>query len=238
MVVTSGLSRRCSPLRANHLRRLCTRALTKRWRSLDNLTELEVYDLSATVFLAKLHDALNLYITAMGYSPDVISYRAQPWRDDTQRAGWQAVGAFTPRRSANGGELIGFAYAYTGNPSLPWHQHVARAAHRFGQGGRLATGMLDDYVELTEIHVRPGLQGFGIGETLLRRLMSGRAESNVLLSTPEVALEANRAWRLYRKLGFVDIIRQMRFPGDARPFAILGRPLPLEQSAKPEAPIR
>ncbi|ADG97548.1 GCN5-related N-acetyltransferase [Segniliparus rotundus DSM 44985] len=205
---------------------------------MDNLTGLEVRDLSATVFLARLHDALTLYITAMGYSPDVISYRAQPWRDDTQRPGWQAVGAFTPGRSANGGdELIGFAYAYTGSPNLPWHQHVARAAHRFGQGGRLATGMLDDYVELTEIHVRPGLQGLGVGETLLRRLMSGRTESHVLLSTPEVALEANRAWRLYRKLGFVDVIRQMRFPGDARPFGILGRSLPLERVAEPGAPI-
>ena len=197
---------------------------------MNNLAELEVYDLSPTVFLSRLHDALALYTTAMGYSPDVISYRAQPWREDTRRPGWQSVGAF------HGSELAGFAYAYTGSAGLPWHQHVARAAQALGEAGLPASRMLEDYVELTEIHVRPGLQGHGLGETLLRRLMLGRTESNVLLSTPEVALEANRAWRLYRRLGFVDVIRHMRFPGDVRPFAILGRELPLGQelAARPE----
>lgn len=194
---------------------------------MDNLAELEVYDLSPTVFLSRLHDALDLYATAMGYSPDVISYRAQPWREDTRRSGWQSVGAF------HGNELAGFAYAYTGSVRLPWHQHVARAAQALGPAGQRATGMLENYVELTEIHVSPRLQGHGLGETLLRRLMLGRSEAHVLLSTPEVALEANRAWRLYRRLGFVDVIRQMKFPGDARPFAILGRALPLGDAASP-----
>ncbi|MGL6237069.1 MAG: GNAT family N-acetyltransferase [Segniliparus sp.] len=198
---------------------------------MNNLAELEVYDLSPTVFLARLHDALALYTIAMGYSSDVISYRAQPWRDDTRRSGWQSVGAF------HGNELAGFAYAYTGSPGLPWHQHVARAAQALGQAGLPASRMLEDYVELTEIHVRPEMQGHGLGETLLRRLMLDRTEAHVLLSTPEVALEANRAWRLYRRLGFVDVIRHMRFPGDARPFAILGRALPLPQDDAPQEPI-
>ena len=62
---------------------------------------------------------------------------------------------------------------------------------------------------------------------LARRLLADRAESQVLLSTPEINGEANRAWRLYRRLGFTDIIRGYHFAGDPRPFAILGRPLPL-----------
>ncbi|EFV14389.1 GNAT family N-acetyltransferase [Segniliparus rugosus] len=188
---------------------------------MNHLAELAVYDLSPTVFLSRLHDALTLYTTAMGYSSEVISYRAQPWREDTRRSGWRAVGAF------QGSELAGFAYAYTGSADLPWHQHVARAANGLGPARQSVAEMLGDYVELTEIHVRPDMQGLGLGETLLRRLMLDRPEGHVLLSTPEVALEANRAWRLYRRLGFVDVIRQMRFPGDSRPFAILGRPLPL-----------
>jgi ribosomal protein S18 acetylase RimI-like enzyme len=49
----------------------------------------------------------------------------------------------------------------------------------------------------------------------------------VLLSTPEINGEANRAWRLYRRLGFIDIIRGYHFAGDPRAFAILGRALPL-----------
>ncbi|HZC10703.1 MAG TPA: GNAT family N-acetyltransferase, partial [Mycobacterium sp.] len=35
------------------------------------------------------------------------------------------------------------------------------------------------------------------------------------------------AWRLYRRLGFTDIIRGYHFTGDPRAFAILGRKLPL-----------
>ncbi|SLJ82238.1 acetyltransferase [Mycobacteroides abscessus subsp. abscessus] len=49
----------------------------------------------------------------------------------------------------------------------------------------------------------------------------------MLLSTPEVAREENRAWRLYRRAGFTDVIRDFVFAGDTRPFAILGRRLPL-----------
>ena len=49
----------------------------------------------------------------------------------------------------------------------------------------------------------------------------------MLLSTPEINGEANRAWRLYRRLGFTDVIRGYHFAGDPRAFAILGRALPL-----------
>ena len=70
-------------------------------------------------------------------------------------------------------------------------------------------------------------QGRGLGEALIRRLLGGRGEQHVLLSTPEINGEANRAWRLYRRLGFTDIIRGYHFAGDPRAFAILGRSLPL-----------
>jgi len=46
----------------------------------------------------------------------------------------------------------------------------------------------------------------------------------MLLSTPE---GENRAWRLYRRLGFGDVLRNYRFTGDPRPFGVLGRELPL-----------
>jgi ribosomal protein S18 acetylase RimI-like enzyme len=47
----------------------------------------------------------------------------------------------------------------------------------------------------------------------------------VLLSTQADMLAAHR---LYRRLGFTDVIRGYHFAGDPRPFAILGRGLPLE----------
>ena len=80
---------------------------------------------------------------------------------------------------------------------------------------------------MTELHVSPGLQGRGIGATLVRTFLADRPESTVLLSTPEVDGEDNGAWRLYRSLGFTDVLRSYRFQGDARPFAVLARSLPL-----------
>ena len=73
----------------------------------------------------------------------------------------------------------------------------------------------------------PQRQGRGLGEALARRLLADRPRRHVLLSTPEINGEANRAWRLYRRLGFADVIRGYHFAGDPRAFAILGRALPL-----------
>ncbi len=83
---------------------------------------------------------------------------------------------------------------------------------------------LTDYFELTELHVLPRAQGRGLGEDLLRRLMDGVGPSRVLLSTPE---GPSKAWKLYRRVGFVDVLRRYQFTGDPRPFAVLGRELPL-----------
>ena len=90
---------------------------------------------------------------------------------------------------------------------------------------RPAAAWLADYFELTEIHVRPRTQGQGVGEDLLRRLLDGVPNRQVLLSTPE---GPSRAWKLYRRVGFGDVLRHYHFAGDPRPFAILGRSLPLE----------
>jgi ribosomal protein S18 acetylase RimI-like enzyme len=94
------------------------------------------------------------------------------------------------------------------------------------------TAWLADYFELTELHMRPDAQGRGFGERLLRALLAGTARPVVLLSTPEQAPPGpGRAWRLYRRLGFRDVLRDHRFTGDSRPFAVLGRELPLPAPA-------
>jgi ribosomal protein S18 acetylase RimI-like enzyme len=51
-----------------------------------------------------------------------------------------------------------------------------------------------------------------------------------VLSTPDAD---TRAFRMYRSLGFVDLARGHIFPGDSRPFAVLGRTLPFEPSLVP-----
>ena len=104
---------------------------------------------------------------------------------------------------------------------------MALGLRRNGRPPEEITRLMSSYFELTELHIRPRVQGHGLGEALARRLLARRTEANVLLSTPENVGEPNRAWRLYRRLGFADIIRSYHFAGDPRPFAILGRTLPL-----------
>ena len=59
----------------------------------------------------------------------------------------------------------------------------------------------------------------------------------MLLSTPEhLPRPPSRAWQLYRRLGFVDVLREHRFAGDSRLFAVLGRSLPLDAAAAPAPP--
>ena len=123
--------------------------------------------------------------------------------------------------------LLGVAYGYRGSPDQWWQQQVLRGLHHFGIPHAEISRLMGDYFELTELHIHPRAQGHGVGEALARRLLRDRPEAHVLLSTPETNEEPNRAWRLYRRLGFADIIRGYHFSGDPRPFAILGRALPL-----------
>ena len=80
---------------------------------------------------------------------------------------------------------------------------------------------------MVELHVRTAAQGHGLSERQLRALLTMASGSTTLLSTPEGDEAKSRAWRLYRRFGFVDVLRHLTFPGDARTFAVLGRTLPL-----------
>lgn len=181
--------------------------------------------LDAGDFRDRLPEALGVYVDAMGYPPQVIRSRAPAWMEHSYRDGWSGVAAFeAPRRRLLGqsrGPLIAICYGYRGAPGQWWYDQVTRGLrdhHRELPG---------DYVELTELHVSPRYQGRGLGTAILREFLADRPEGAVLLSTPEVDDEANGAWRLYRSLGFTDVLRAYRFEGDARPFAVLTRPLPL-----------
>lgn len=187
-------------------------------------------DISPREMADRLGEALRVYVTAMGYPPGTESQRAAMWLDHTRRRGWRAVAAVADERDAAGpgrGELLGVAYGYCGAPDQWWQQQVVLGLQRRGLPGADISRWTASYFELTELHVAPRAQGSGLGEALTRRLLADRPEANVLLSTPEISGERNRAWRLYRRLGFTDVIRGHHFAGDPRPFAILGRALPL-----------
>ncbi|GFG69828.1 N-acetyltransferase [Mycolicibacter senuensis] len=195
-------------------------------------------DLSPHDMADRLSEALRVYVTAMEYPPGTENQRASMWLDHTRRRGWRAVAALQDGDTGSGAELLGIAYGYCGAPDQWWQQQVVAGLHRRGIPRPDIQRLTTSYFELTELHVLPRSQGSGLGEALARRLLTGRAEANVLLSTPEISGEGNRAWRLYRRLGFTDVIRGHHFAGDPRPFAILGRALPLEQPTAASAADR
>jgi GNAT superfamily N-acetyltransferase len=188
------------------------------------LVELDARDLTD-----RLGEALHIYVAAMGYPPSTARQRRSLWLEHVRRPGWRAVGWLDPA-----GPLVGIAYGYTGGPGQWWYEEVRRGL-RTG-----AAAWTDDYFELTELHVRPDAQGVGLGEGLLRALLEGVPNRHVLLSTPEHGPRPpGRAWRLYRRMGFRDVLRDHLFTGDARPFAVLGRELPLPAAAPhPSDPSR
>ena len=184
----------------------------------------------------RLPDALGVYVDAMRDPRGTENQRAALWLEHTGRRGWRAVaavevdvpaGATPSSTELSGAPLLGVAYGYCGAPDQWWQQQVVVGLQRGGLPGPEIAKLMASYFELTELHIHPRVQGQGLGEALARRLLADRSEANVLLSTPETNGEANRAWRLYRRLGFVDIIRGYHFTGDPRAFAILGRKLPL-----------
>jgi ribosomal protein S18 acetylase RimI-like enzyme len=202
------------------------------------LRELATFfiNLSPHEMQRRLSDALGVYIDAMGYPRGTENLRAAMWLDHTRRRGWQAVAAVeadtraevTPSTDElSSAPMIGIAYGYCGAPDQWCQQQVVVGLERGGVPSPKIADLMASYFELTELHIHPRVQGRGLGEALARRLLADRGEATVLLSTPECFGEPNRAWRLYRRMGFIDILRSYRFTGDPRPFAVLGRKLPL-----------
>jgi ribosomal protein S18 acetylase RimI-like enzyme len=202
----------------------------------DNLATFLI-DLSPSDMARRLGDALAVYVDAMRYPRGTEDQRASMWLEHTRRHGWKAVAAVevpdqqgitdSPGAGLTAAPMLGVAYGYCGAPDQWWQQQVVQGLYRVGADRMRIAELMTSYFELTELHIAPRAQGRGLGEALARRLLADRGEAHVLLSTPEINGEANRAWRLYRRLGFTDIIRGYHFAGDPRAFAILGRALPL-----------
>jgi ribosomal protein S18 acetylase RimI-like enzyme len=169
-----------------------------------------------------MHEALAIYGAAMGYDSSVVTGRYGYAIAHTEREGFRAVGAFA---TLPGGEeaLVGFGYGYLVAPGQWWHDQVRAAMDR-----RTAKRWLPGAFEVCELHVHPDFQSRGLGRQLLHALVAGTEADAALLSTPDAD---TKAFRLYHADGFVDLARNHHFPGDARPFAILGARLPLTPRA-------
>jgi len=177
----------------------------------------EIVPWTADDLILRLDEVLTVYGLAMSYPTDLVEARRGFITAHARRDGFRAMAALD-----EAGTLLGFTYGYLSHSGQWWHDQVRSAMRRSER-----RHWLTNCYELVELHVRPPAQGRGLGAILLRGLLGGAPGTTVLLSTPEVPAETSRAWRLYRRFGFVDVVRHLRFPGDDRPFAILGRALPL-----------
>ncbi|MFI5933354.1 GNAT family N-acetyltransferase [Actinoplanes sp. NPDC051494] len=174
--------------------------------------------------LRRLDDVVSVYGEAMGYRAELLQTRRGYIGAHVRRGGFRAVATLTTE-----GHLAGFGYGYASSTGQWWHDQVRSALPETDRDRWLGTCF-----EVVELHVRPSAQGHGIGARQLRALLTMAHGETVLLSTPEADEQRSRAWRLYRRFGFEDVLRDFFFPGDERAFAILGRDLPLTERAPVE----
>ena len=213
-------------------------------------------ELDGNQFLANLEACAGVYAAAMNPPEEQMPGRHTIMERHAGYAAFRAIvaivrpagGAATDGEHADGdhadggepvtGELVAFAYGFHGGGGQWWHDLVSRTTASV-LGSRAAQDWFADSLEIAEVHVLPSYQGRGTGLAMMLRLTAGRPERAAVLST----MDANtRARRLYRGLGFTDLLTGFTFPGTELPYAIMGAPLPLPGapagSAPPDRPSR
>jgi ribosomal protein S18 acetylase RimI-like enzyme len=178
------------------------------------LTGAHIESWSGRQFSGRVDEAMRIYVRAMKYPDHTGTQRAVSARKHVSHDGFACRAAVL-----DDGTFVGFGYGYTTKPGQWWHDLVHHALRPEAAGQ-----WLHDAFELSELHVLPEYHGIGIGRRLLTSLADGIPHSVMLLSTPD---QDTRAFRLYRDTGFIDLARNYLFPGDSRPFAVLGVRLPL-----------
>lgn len=175
-------------------------------------------------FRASIRSLVAVYAAAMNPPDRTLSGREAIMERHAAGPGFRALTALVD------GQLAGFTYGFHGQTGQWWHDMVAAAlATRSGAAvsaaeGTAGCGWLDDSLEVAELHVLPGWQGRGIGRSLLLSLTSGRPERTAVLSTADAPTPARR---LYRGVGFTDLLTDFRFSGSEPPYAVMGATLPL-----------
>ncbi|WTW94619.1 GNAT family N-acetyltransferase [Streptomycetaceae bacterium NBC_01309] len=159
-------------------------------------------------------ETVEVQALAFGLTDDEMSVRRRIVQRHAQFAGVRALGAFSPE-----GHLVGFGYGYPNVKDQWWSMVIEPYLARTGHAD-----WLDDAFVVGELHVLPGWQGHGVGRTLLSLLCQGQDRTRILLSAVD---EDTPARRLYYGVGFVDLAVPVLFPGNVRPYCVMGAELPL-----------
>ena len=184
-----------------------------------------------------------VYSAAMNPPERMLAGRESILERHAANPGFRALAAVT-NNGAEGGppdmrgaRIAGFTYGFHGAHGQWWHDMVAGAlaASRDSSGTTAVTTWLSDSFEVAELHVLPAFQGAGTGRALLLRLLADRPEQTALLSTQDAE---SKARRLYRGVGFTDLLTGFRFSGGEPPYAVMGAVLPLHPERHRPEPHR
>jgi ribosomal protein S18 acetylase RimI-like enzyme len=185
---------------------------------------ISIAELSRPDFLATIEDFLAIYAAAMGAGADELPSRQAIMERHSGNPAFRAlaVTAGSPAR------IVAFSYGFRGRPGQWWHD-VVRAGIAARSGLTRAADWLDDALEVAEVHVHPDFQARGIGRRMMLSLTADRPERTALLSTRDALTPARR---LYRSLGFADLLTDFLFPGGGPRYAVMGAELPLAEQAE------
>jgi ribosomal protein S18 acetylase RimI-like enzyme len=178
-----------------------------------------VSELGADGFLAGLHQLVPVYAAAMRPEPGQLPGRRATMERHATYPDFRALAVC----AHPGGPVIAFAYGFRGEAGQWWHDLVVSGVTA-RLGAPLARAWMQHALEIAEVHVHPDHQGRGIGRGMLLRLTAGRPERTAVLSTRDAETTARR---LYRSVGFTDLLTAFSFPGDGPPYAVMGAVLPL-----------
>jgi ribosomal protein S18 acetylase RimI-like enzyme len=189
-------------------------------------------ELGPEQFRAAIRELVAVYAAAMNPPERTLSGREAIMERHAASPRFRGLAALAD------GQLAGFSYGFHGENGQWWHDMVAaalatRSRVASGPGSDTPRHWLDDSFELAELHVVPDWQGRGIGRSLLLALAAGRTERTAVLSTADAP---TRARRLYRGVGFTDLLTDFRFSGSEPPYAVMGAMLPLAAATLPWSP--
>lgn len=172
-------------------------------------SSIEIRLISTDEFAGHISRLADIYGAAMKRSGDLVVQRRDIMAGHVDRRGFVAACAVDADD-----HVVGFGYGYHGRPGEWWHDVVADAL-----GRDAARTWLSDAFELAELHVGPDHQGTGLGRRLLDTVLAAATGRTVVLSTHDRETVARS---LYRSEGFVDLLRDFRFPGSSEVYAVLG----------------
>jgi GNAT superfamily N-acetyltransferase len=179
-------------------------------------------ELDATAFGRHLDELTEVYAEAMRVPALQLPGRRAVMEGHAVNPAFRAIAVTSPD-DAGERQIIAFTYGFHGGRGQWWHDLV-RSALTIASGPGTAAAWLDDSFEVAEVHVRPRYQQRGIGRQMLHRLTGGLTERTAVLSTMD---SESPARRLYRSLGFTDLLTRYQFAGVAENYAVMGAALPL-----------